>query len=277
MGDFIDRKPEYLAGGSTQNTIRVAQWLLGNAHTTTYSGCVGQDAYATRLTEAANKAGVNVQYYVDSEHPTGTCAVLVCDKDRSLVTKLGAANHFKPTHLESAEMKALISKAKVHYVSGFFLTVSPPSALHVAKMSCEANSTFVLSLAAPFICQFFDAPLKELLPYADLVVGNEHEGMAFGEKWGFGKTQDELPEIAKKICELPKNNTKRSRMVIFTQGPGDAIVVQDGKVHKFPVIPCPKEDIVDLNGAGDAWLGGFLAYLSKDAPLETCVKAANYA
>lgn len=29
-------------------------------------------------------------------------------------------------------------------------------------------------------------------------------------------------------------------------------------------------------GAGDAWLGGFLAYLAQDASLETCVAAANY-
>lgn len=193
------------------------------------------------------------------------------------MTKLGAANHFKIEHLQTPELKSLLDKAKVNYISGFFLTVSPPSALHVFKQATAAGKINVLSLAAPFICQFFDGPLKELIPYADYVVGNEHEGMAFGAKWGFGTTQEELPEIAKKLCDLPKENRNRSRTVIFTQGPGDALIVRDGVVRSFPVIPCPKEDIVDLNGAGDAWLGGFLSQLVHDKPLEVCVAAANYA
>ena len=35
---------------------------------------------------------------------------------------------------------------------------------------------------------------------ADLVVGNEHEGMAFGEKWGFGKTQGSFEREAACLC-----------------------------------------------------------------------------
>ena len=192
--DFIEnRNPEYIAGGSTQNSIRVAQWMLQQPHACTYCGSVGKDDNAKRLEEAAQKDGVNVQYHVDGEHPTGTCAVLVCDKDRSLVTNLGAANHYKLDHLQKPEVDALMQAARVFYISGFFLTVSPPSAMHVANHAADTGKPFVLSLAAPFICQFFSDPLKELLPYTDFVVGNEHEAMAFGEKWGFGKTQDELP------------------------------------------------------------------------------------
>jgi adenosine kinase len=229
------------------------------------------------MTAAGNKDGVNVQYYVTEEHPTGTCAVLVCDKDRSLVTNLGAANHFKIEHLQKPEMGALVEAAKVFYVSGFFLTVSPPSAVHIAQHACDNNKVFMLSLSAPFICDFFSDPLKELLPFADYIVGNEHEAMAFGKKWGFGEKIEDLPEIAKKISHLAKKNDKRPRTVIFTQGADETIIVTGDNVQRFPVIPCAKEAIVDLNGAGDAWLGGFLAYLVQEAPVEKCVAAANYA
>ncbi len=202
--------------------------------------------------------------------------MLVCHKDRSLVTNLGAANHFKPDHLHTPAVKALVEQATFFYVSGFFLTVSPPSALELAKHAAEHNKTFLLSLSAPFICQFFNEPLGQLLPYADFVVGNEHEGMAFGAKWGFGQTQDDLPQIAKKLAALPKANGTRGRTVIFTQGPGETIIVQNGEVKRFPIIPCAPENIVDLNGAGDAWLGGFVAFAVREAPLELCVRAANY-
>jgi hypothetical protein len=32
---------EYIAGGATQNSIRVAQWMLGTPRATTYVGCTG--------------------------------------------------------------------------------------------------------------------------------------------------------------------------------------------------------------------------------------------
>lgn len=216
------------------------------------------------------------QYHVDPQQPTGTCAVLVCHKDRSLVTNLGAANHFKPEHLHTPTVKALVEEASFFYVSGFFLTVSPPSALELAKHAAEHNKKFLVSLSAPFICQFFSEPLSQLLPFADYVVGNEHEAVAFGTKWGFGDKIEDLPAIAKKLAALPKTNGTRGRTVIFTQGPGETIIVQNGEVKRFPIISCAPENIVDLNGAGDAWLGGFLAYAVREAPLELCVRAANY-
>jgi len=43
-----DFEVEYIAGGATQNSIRVAQWMLG-APATAYMGSVGKDAYADTL------------------------------------------------------------------------------------------------------------------------------------------------------------------------------------------------------------------------------------
>ena len=276
--DLINnRNPDYIAGGSAQNSIRVAQWLLKTPQATAFCGSVGKDENAKRLEDAARADGVNVQYYVDEEHPTGTCAVLVCEKDRSLVSELGAANHFKLDHFKKPEVHALVEAAKLFYVSGFFLTVSPPSAQHLAQHACDNNQIFMMSLSAPFIPQFFGEPLGELLPYTDYVVGNEHEAVAFGAKWGFGDKMEDIPEIAKKLSKMPKKNGKRERTVIFTHGAEDTLIVTGDNVQRFPVIPCPNDDIVDLNGAGDAWLGGFLAMLVKDEPVERCVAAANYA
>lgn len=51
---------EYVAGDATQNSIRVAQWLLQVPGATSYMGCVGQDEFADKMTEAVRKDGVNV-------------------------------------------------------------------------------------------------------------------------------------------------------------------------------------------------------------------------
>jgi len=39
----------------------------------------------------------------------------------------------------------------------------------------------------------------------------------------------------------------------------------------------PKEKLVDTNGAGDSYVGGFLAGLVKGLPLDQCAKAGAYA
>ena len=45
--------------------------------------------------------------------------------------------------------------------------------------------------------------------------------------------------------------------------------------HRVPLLP--KEKLVDTNGAGDAFVGGFLAYLAKGGDLAACCNAGNYA
>jgi adenosine kinase len=77
-----DYKVEYIAGGATQNSIRVAQWMLQVEGATSYTGCVGKDKFGDELRKAAEADGVNVPYLVDEAQPTGTCAVLINDTER---------------------------------------------------------------------------------------------------------------------------------------------------------------------------------------------------
>lgn len=51
----------------------------------------------------------------------------------------------------------------------------------------------------------------------------------------------------------------------------------DGTVQEFAVPPIAAELILDTNGAGDSFVGGYLAYLNKGADLEKCVQAGHYA
>lgn len=93
---------QYIAGGATQNTVRVAQWMLKEDGQTAFLGCVGDDEYAAKMRSVCASDGVNVQYMVDSASPTGTCAVCVVDGDRSLVANLAAANNYKARALCAA-------------------------------------------------------------------------------------------------------------------------------------------------------------------------------
>jgi len=46
---------QFIAGGATQNSIRVAQWMLQTPGQTAYMGCIGGDDNGKKLQAAAEK------------------------------------------------------------------------------------------------------------------------------------------------------------------------------------------------------------------------------
>ncbi|KAF1860236.1 hypothetical protein Lal_00037574 [Lupinus albus] len=273
---------EYIAGGATQNSIKVAQWILQAAGATTFIGCIGKDKFGEEMKKNGKLAGVNVQYYEDENTPTGTCAVCVVGGERSLIANLSAANCYKSDHLKRPENWALVEKAKYFYIAGFFLTVSPDSIQLVAEHAAANNKIFTMNLSAPFICEFFKDAQEKVLPtpilqfrYMDYVFGNETEARTFSKVHGW--ETDNVEEIAIKISQWPKASGTHKRITVITQGADPVCVAEDGKVKLFPVILLPKEKLVDTNGAGDAFVGGFLSQLVQEKPIEECVRAGCYA
>jgi len=270
-------KVDYVAGGATLNTMRVGQWILQKANVFSYFGSVGADSRAKTLIDNAQETGVNMKCQVNGQHPTGTCACLITSdgKNRSLVANLAAANDFTKGHLEDKDMWKIVEEADYYYIGGFFLTVSPESILEVAKHASEHNKYLMMNLSAPFISQFFSEPMVKCLPYIDILFGNETEAVAFSKQQNFN-TED-VKTIALKAAALEKTNKNRNRMIIFTQGCDPTIVVVDGVATEYPVDLIKAEDIVDTNGAGDSFVGGFLSQFIQGKDMSRCIEVANYA
>jgi adenosine kinase len=266
----------YVAGGATQNTVRVFQWMIQSPNASSYIGAAGKCKFGEILKKSAEADGVRVYYHYDDKESTGTCAVLIKDKERSLIANLAAANTYKIEHLLSNEITAVWQKASIFYSAGFFLTVSPPSMLHIAKHSHDTGKTYGLNLSAPFICQFFKDAMMSVMPYVDYLFGNESEAAAFA---GAHNLEDNSPQaVALYIAGLPKENKNKPRVVVITQGANPTVVVHgaDKKVMTIEVPQIPKDEIVDANGAGDAFVGGFFSQLAQGQSLETSVRAGHY-
>ncbi|CAG8510326.1 19366_t:CDS:2 [Cetraspora pellucida] len=270
--------PHYVAGGAAQNVARAVQYIL-QPNSTVYFGCVGNDQYAEQMRKVAQKEGLMVDYLVTDTHPTGTCAVIVTNNHRSLVANLSAAQQYKDSlHLDLPEKWEIVKNVKFYYITGFFISSSYSSILKIAKHAAETSKVFALNLSAPFICQ--DPQMKECLgeivKYCDIIFGNEAEAEAFAvsENW---ETKD-LKVIALKIANLHKINASRSRVVIITQGSEPTIVAkqEDNSINEFPVIPINVEEIVDTNGAGDSFAGGFLSQYVQGKTIEVSVNAGHW-
>merc|ERR1719160_1151159 len=126
----------------------------------------------------------------------------------------------------------------------------------------KRNGLYCLNLSAPFIMQVppFKAVVSELLPYVDFLFGNETEFQTWADVEGW-ETKD-LQFVATRLSLVPSVKG-RKRTVVCTQGTEPTIVCINGICTKYPVVPLAPEKVVDTNGAGDAYVGGFLAALAK--------------
>uniref|UniRef100_A0A7S3JWM6 Adenosine kinase n=1 Tax=Aureoumbra lagunensis TaxID=44058 RepID=A0A7S3JWM6_9STRA len=269
---------EYIAGGATQNSMRVCAWMLKGKreNAVAFAGCVGEDDQAKKLQDCAADAGVTVAYMHDKTTPTGVCACLIDDtNERTLITRLDAANNYAKSHLESDELQTLLLSAKLVYSAGFFLTSGGPDCTKLLGEHCvKYHKRYCLNLSAPFIAQFFMSQLDATMPYVDILFGNETEAATLGEQKGWGS---DLKVIALNAAAMPKASGTYARIVVITQGAQATIVAQSNTVTTYPVPPVQKAKIVDTNGAGDAMVGGFLSRFVLDESIENCVKAGHWA
>jgi len=286
--EVASMSPVYVAGGAAQNAARCAQYILPE-NSTVYLGAVGDDDLANQLREANRKAGLKELYQVVKDFPTGACACLITGHHRSLCTQLGAAEKFSPSHLKTEAVAKAIQDAKIYYLGGFFLTHGIESALELAQTCTQNQKIFTMNLSAPFIAEFFKDNVDKLLPHVDFLFGNESEAAAYAAAHNWD-TKD-LATIAVRIAALPKKVETRARVVIITQGAESTLVastsasalgsaaglkaVESGHVLVVPVSPLKDEDIVDTNGAGDAFAGGVLGALVLQKPLLQCIQIGH--
>ncbi|VEU20867.1 DEKNAAC101773 [Brettanomyces naardenensis] len=262
-----------VAGGAAQNTARGAQYVLP-PKSVLYFGSVGKDVYADKLSEANKSVGLTTSYMYQDDFATGKCGALIYKTNRSLVTDLAAANHFKPSHLEKPENWVYVESAKVFYIGGFHLTVSPDAIELLGKHAAANNKLLILNFSAPFIPEFFKDALDRVIKYVDIVVCNESEIASYGKSHGLGS--ENLDAIAKSIVSLPKVNEKRERLVCFTQGTEPTHLVSKDDVKVYNISKLAADKVTDTNGAGDAFAAGFVSGIVEGKDLEKSIDIGHW-
>lgn len=273
---------ELIAGGSAMNTLRCANFMLSTVkpNSCAYFGSIAADERGDALKKSLETEGIDGDFSIADDSYTGACAVVIHNKERALIADLGACMKYKTDHFTSHAEK--LAEYKIIYTTGFFITSNYEALLKVADFAVEHKKLFAFNLSAVFLIDGHKEQYEEIIPRTDFVFGNEDETSAFGK--AHGVESEDRKEIASFIAKFPQVEGKstKTRTVVVTQGLNPTIVAihnfETGEttVNEFEVELVPKDEIVDLNSAGDSFTGGLLAALSLGHTLETAIKAAGY-
>ena len=277
----LEKRPEvtYTPGGSIQNTMRVASWCINmdenlkGLFKLTMLGCVGDDLYKEKVENALKLNGVIPLLQMMPNMQTSRCAVGVYKKERCLVPQIKASNNLSEEFIKNNEDQ--IFEHDILLVEGYFLQEKFDIVKYLCEKFSKSKKIIIFTLSAVFMVEFHNDKMLEIANMADIIVCNKEEIEAFGGK--AGNFQETLEKSFKKL--LPKKRilivTAESQGVYCSEFNYESNTLE--YLHQsFPKF-IKKEDIVDTNGAGDAFLGGFLSQYLQGKDIFKCCKAGNEA
>lgn len=278
----LEKKPEvtYVPGGSIQNSLRVCAWCLQMNKSSktkkkvTMLGCTGDDPYRQKIIDALLDNGVTPLLQIDKEATTSRCAVAVQDKERCLVPQIKASNHLNQEFVNE-HMKEILSHEAL-IVEGYFLIEQFEICKGLVKKFKEQGKPVIFALSAVFCLTAHGDKMLEIANESDIIFCNMEECEALaGEK---GEHYSDTFVIAHK--KLSKIN----RHLIVTCGSRGVFVSKfnyeedrlEFVLQGFPTF-IKKSEIADTNGAGDAFLGGYISQWMRGKSVNVCCKAGNSA
>ena len=282
--DRINTRPivTYTPGGSAMNTLRVCSWCLSmnpnNAgkFKLTMLGAVGNDIFKDKIINSLKEAKVE-PLLETIKKKTSICGVGIYKKERCLVPDIQASKYLSKDFIE--EKQSIIFSHDVLLIEGYFLKEN----FELCKYLCEEfnkdKKLVILTLSAVVIVQQYFEQIKEIANMNDMIIGNMEEAEALA-----GGKNSQLQETYEKIHRIL---SPRNRLLISTCGSHGVYCSKYNykNMRLELILQCfpnyiKNDEIVDLNGAGDAFLGGFLAmYLksNKETKLFSCCKMGNEA
>lgn len=143
--------------------------------------------------------------------------------------------------------------------------------MQLAEHAYQARRTFVFNLSSTTLLQQHPEKFMAMLPYVDVLIGNCDEMMTLAALQGFTDS-DDCADFARDLAyqwkrsdedgrSAPETAATGGRTVVVTQSEGDVVVAKRGWCGRFAVPKFQAYQVVDMNGVGDAFAGGFLAQM----------------
>jgi ribokinase len=221
------------AGGKGGNQA-VAAARLGAA--VTMIGRIGRDAFGRELSRGLRAAGVSTRWVLPSERPTGAALIMVDERGENVIAVAPGAN----ASLSTSDLppRAFFGRAEVVVAS---LEVPLDTITAAFRIARQASAHTVLN-AAP--AQTLPA---SLLALSDVLICNEVELATLVGKPVAACSEGSAAEALR---------SSEDQVVVVTLGERGALAVGAPGVVEQPGFGVT---VLDTVGAGDAFVGGFVA------------------
>jgi sugar/nucleoside kinase (ribokinase family) len=247
--------PASATGGSAANAIFNSARL---GLRTAFLGKLGNDSFAHLYRQSFETAGVDGSRFKVAPRANARCLALVTpDAQRTLRTSLAAAMTLDPAEISVSDFQG----CRHAHIEGYLLfnralaeTVLGAARTAGCTISLDLSSFEVVAACRDWLFDQFRRGL-------DVVFGNEDEIRTL--------FQDTAPDYAAAARRLAAHGT----IAVVKLGKDGAWIGRGNDLHR--IAPMPVSDLVDTNGAGDAFAAGFLAGYLRGRPLPACGAIAS--
>ncbi len=252
---LLEAPPGETTGGSAANAAFNAARL---GLKTTFIGKLGNDRVAQTYMERFRSAGVDVSRFKSGSVANARCLALVTpDAQRTMRTHLGAAMTLSPEEISPADFCGV----RHAHIEGY-LVFNHDLCEAVLAAARAAGCTISLDLSSfEVVNATRDWMFKQFGHGIDIVFANEDEIRALypAHKGGYDALAREL--------------AGHGVIAAVKMGREGAWIARGSEIHRIAPVLAP--NVVDTNGAGDAWAAGFLYGYLRKLPLERCGAIAS--
>jgi len=242
-----------VAGGSVANSI-VGLTKLGNNGL--FLGKINDDEFGIAYEKSLKKEGVNFCYKKKVEKlPTGVCIVLVTpDRNRTMCTYLGISQKIVVNDINPK----LIQKSNMVLLEGYLWDT--PETKDAFKKTIKIAKKTAFSLSDKYCVERHKKDFLNLIKNKiDIIFSNENEILSLCN------TQDIKKAI--NICSQLK------KLFIITRSEKGSVAVSKNNINYCDAIKNIK--VIDVTGAGDLFLSGFLDSYFKKKNIDECLYKGN--
>lgn len=244
---------KYFPGGKGANQA-IASAKFGAK--TVMLGKVGGDIFGEQLIAFLKKQNIDTKILVENNAPTGIAIITVAGQtsDNTIVVVPGAnflftAQDIKDVSLEKGDILVSQLEIPIETVEAFF------------RKGREAGTINVFNPAPAHIIS------KSLLDIVDILILNETELNSIS---GMLVDVDSEESIKNAVQKIKNNNLT----IVVTIGDRGVIAFTDGEIIK---VPGRKVKVIDTTGAGDCFVGTFVASMARGKNFTESLAFANIA
>ena len=265
-------------GGSALNSLRALSWCQSTDRqgnnpniNLTMIGSVGNDIYRSRIINASKDANINYLYEQQDNLNTSKCALGNNNRDKYILSDISASENLSDFYVQQNWDKIIIHDALI--IEGYFLKEKYDLCRNICDAFSNAGKYIILTLKDPLFIEQYRDRIIEIGKKADMIFTNYRSIHSLCNK----EIRPNPSLVLQETHRLLNNN--KERIILITAG-GNGVFCSlfnsEGEKYfqKYPN-RLNNNEIRDFNGAGDAFLGGFLYGQSLGKTLIECCDIGN--